>query len=39
MITKNSLILLLSELADQGIDTTMQISKTAMSSSIPLDVI
>lgn len=39
MITKNSLILLLSELADQGIDTTAQISKTAMSSNIPLDVI
>lgn len=39
MITKNDLLILLSELQDNGIDTTQQFTRTITSKELPLDVI
>lgn len=39
MISKSDLILILTELSENGIDTSKQISKVLMSRDIPLDVV
>ena len=39
MITRNDLLMLLSELQDNGIDTTEQFTKTVTSRELPFDVI
>ena len=39
MITKNDLLMLLSELQDNGIDTVEQFTRTVTSRELPLDVI
>ena len=39
MITKNDLVLILSDLQDKGIDTAQQIRKVLVSKEVPIDVI
>lgn len=39
MITKANLLLLLTELQEQGVDTTKEITKTVMSANIPIEVV
>ena len=39
MVTKNSLLLLLTELQTQGVDVSKEITKTALSTTIPIEVV